>query len=665
MSAVTIKQLDDAALDVLHISDVATSTGATSTDRLGNVKRTVKGAVDSIAAFNSRGAWVTGTAYALKDLVSNGGTWYACVVAHTSSASFATDTASKWRIHQGMVAGDLSGTSGASLIGWIRSKAGAVATTLAKWLQWQEPSVFEFMTDAQIADVQADTQLLDVTTAVQNFINTIGPGKEITFPAGSYSVTQVTFGQGNQTVRMLGNAAFCARKGDTGDTITYDSVVRITAPYVTIYDLNISANYRTKHLSALRMYADGAGNYPGFVKLICPYFQAAKVGLLYGDFTSPLDAPVSENHIIGLKTRGVERCLYLNQPNGFLFVSDSVLMCEQIGWPGADFSYANALLVDNTNCVTTLTNCEFIKVSSTLGYGLSNSSSLTVNACTAEIASPNFRIRTGSETHVTGYKIHFWANSTDGFFQCDDGAVAYIQASDIKYDKPAGAAGATNGLINTSGSSGITARFNGVTMKHQQRAAIMNSNFSNIWTGSDVRIRDSVVSDGTLTRVLSMGDHNLAQGFNTALIGNYTVTAGAGTSATVAAFSGASCSYGVQIVGATGQTCTIQTKNIFPVGIQAQQRYMGLECVLGVLSATQFYGNMDALYFDDTGAQIGTQDLSNATGGIAHLTTTAGAQGYRTVRTILDVPPNCTDIAIRLSVSLYTQTVMFGGLRVY
>jgi hypothetical protein len=357
--------------------------------------------------------------------------------------------------------------------------------------------------------------------------------------------------------------------------------------------------------------------------------------------------------------------MYLNQPNGFLFVSDSVLMCEQAEWP--TFDYTVALLVDNVNCVTTLTNCEFVKVSSNLGYGFANASSLTINGGTSEIAAPNFHIVNGSETHINGYKTHFWANSTEGFFKCDDGAVAYIACNDMKFDKTAGASGATNGLINTASSSGITARFNQVTMKHQNRATIFNSSFSSKWTASDIRIRDSFVSDGAIGRAVSMGDSNLAQGFNSVVIGNFTTVAGAGTLASIVAFGGTSCSYGVQITGAVGATCTVTTKNAFPIGIQAQQRYMGLECVLGVgAGTTSFYGTLRALYYDDAGSLSGTQDLSDGAGGVAHLVQgVAGTQPFKTVRTILNVPPNCTDIALEFGTANTVQQFLFGGIRVY
>lgn len=80
-------------------------------------------------------------------------------------------------------------STGATLIGWIRTATGAIATTLSKWLNRQPPSVFDFMTDAQIADTQLATPLLDHTTAIQAFRDAIAGGtrrKKGVFPAGTY-----------------------------------------------------------------------------------------------------------------------------------------------------------------------------------------------------------------------------------------------------------------------------------------------------------------------------------------------------------------------------------------------------------------------------------------------------------------------------------------------
>lgn len=50
------------------------------------------------AAYNPLGAWVTSTAYAVRDSVTNGGSFYICAVAHTSG-TFATDLAAgKWML---------------------------------------------------------------------------------------------------------------------------------------------------------------------------------------------------------------------------------------------------------------------------------------------------------------------------------------------------------------------------------------------------------------------------------------------------------------------------------------------------------------------------------------------------------------------------------------
>ena len=117
MTAISITDLNNAKTDVDHIAEISTSNALTATDRLGNVKDTLVGAMYKVSAFNSRGAWSAITVYAIKDLVSNAGTWYVCVVPHTSSASFATDTATKWRVYQGVTPADLSAAGGSALIG--------------------------------------------------------------------------------------------------------------------------------------------------------------------------------------------------------------------------------------------------------------------------------------------------------------------------------------------------------------------------------------------------------------------------------------------------------------------------------------------------------------------------------------------------------------------
>lgn len=142
MATISIPDLDRAKQDVDHIADIATSLANTATDRLGHVKLTMQGASNAVAAdvaavdaaaaqavidfqtaimtattINNRGAWAPATAYIIKDLVLFSGTWYVCVVAHTSSAAFSTDAPTKWRVYQGVIAVDLAASGGAAMVG--------------------------------------------------------------------------------------------------------------------------------------------------------------------------------------------------------------------------------------------------------------------------------------------------------------------------------------------------------------------------------------------------------------------------------------------------------------------------------------------------------------------------------------------------------------------
>ncbi|MDB5458163.1 MAG: hypothetical protein JWP92_3748 [Caulobacter sp.] len=79
-------------------------------------------ALAAITAPNPRGAWVTATAYALRDTFVQGGIAYITTIAHTSGA-FATDLAAgKMAVFQGVVGTDLANSSdpakGAGLVGW-------------------------------------------------------------------------------------------------------------------------------------------------------------------------------------------------------------------------------------------------------------------------------------------------------------------------------------------------------------------------------------------------------------------------------------------------------------------------------------------------------------------------------------------------------------------
>lgn len=113
----------------------------------------------------------------------------------------------------------LAASTGSTLIGWIRTATGAVASTLAKWLGWQPISLFEFMTEAQRNDVSAGTGAVDVTAAVQaavTHVQTLPFGGTIFAPAGKYRLTSTVTFNLSKYIRVYGEGKATRFFGATG-----------------------------------------------------------------------------------------------------------------------------------------------------------------------------------------------------------------------------------------------------------------------------------------------------------------------------------------------------------------------------------------------------------------------------------------------------------------
>ncbi|AEK63184.1 GDSL-type esterase/lipase family protein [Collimonas fungivorans] len=164
MTALTIVDLDNAKLDVDHIADIATSPASTATDRKGNTKLTVQGAVDTIKSVNIRGAWATATTYAIKDVVSNLGSWYICVIANTSGPTFTGDAAN-WRVYQGVMGESLAADAGALLVGFKQAGTGSISQTIDRKLH----EVVSILDKGGAADGVTDCYAATVAAASSGF----------------------------------------------------------------------------------------------------------------------------------------------------------------------------------------------------------------------------------------------------------------------------------------------------------------------------------------------------------------------------------------------------------------------------------------------------------------------------------------------------------------
>jgi hypothetical protein len=93
--------------------------------------------------------------------------------------------------------------------GFTQSGTGAIARTVQSKLQ-DTVSVFDFMTVAQIANVQTATATLDASSAIQaciNYVSTLPRGGTVYFPPGEYLIGE-TLTVVTPNVRLVGSGIF-------------------------------------------------------------------------------------------------------------------------------------------------------------------------------------------------------------------------------------------------------------------------------------------------------------------------------------------------------------------------------------------------------------------------------------------------------------------------
>ena len=171
MPAINSLDLSNAKLDVDHIAAIATSTSQTATDRLGHTKLTVLGAVNTLKAFNIRGARVNGTVYNLKDVYTETGIAYATAVASFTSVSVVADLmAGNIVVYQGVTEAELLAIDGAGRIGYSPLNT-YVNQSLGLWAQ-EFLTLQSFFNAAQLADYRSGvTPTIDGTAGMQAALN--------------------------------------------------------------------------------------------------------------------------------------------------------------------------------------------------------------------------------------------------------------------------------------------------------------------------------------------------------------------------------------------------------------------------------------------------------------------------------------------------------------
>lgn len=128
----------------------------------------------------------------------------------------------------------LTSTGGAALISYAPSGFGAVTTNVQAKLR-QYVSVFDYMTTAQIIDVQTAAGLLDVASVIMTATTAcVTAGKALFFPAGTYTCTTITAQAGMKWVGESSVTTIIKLKNGTNANL-------VNSPTSTIDDLWIQS----------------------------------------------------------------------------------------------------------------------------------------------------------------------------------------------------------------------------------------------------------------------------------------------------------------------------------------------------------------------------------------------------------------------------------------
>ena len=487
------------------------------------------------------------------------------------------------------------------------------------------------------------------TAAIQAAIAYAGAYTPATlvFPGGAYAVTQLTFN--NFYTTYVFDQAQIVPFGTTAVT----ALVNITNREQTFYGMQINGGYLTHFTAALRIHSvSGSGYWPGFVRMYDLNILSAKIGILYGAITSPVDAPVSENTIDGYTTRGVERPIYLNQPNGFLNLTNSVLDCGAAEDP--TWSATTACCIENVNCILKVSNSELIKVASGVGYGIKNSSVLNISNCDSEIPATQFLLNNGSITFIDNWHTYFWANATTWFFESASNATAKLFVNNLNYTKAAANAGGGNGLLKTNGTTGLVAYFTNCLFSNQIGDSLLTSDFRSRWTDADVQFFNCYVDNASGSKYLPISTtENVARYYSIPATGKYNLTVGAPATITVGAVNEPNCKNALIFTGSAGVNCIATTKVGIDQSIQVQKKLhvLSMSMSASATSPNIFSANLTVTYYDNAGNTISTQILGEGDGSVGHLQAISGTQAWRNIRRVLDVPLLCSELQIYFSLN--------------
>jgi hypothetical protein len=205
------------AVDFQLVNDIVHGTAAEDVTTDGGIVPTFAKMLTNLGLGVVKGAWVTATAYALGDVVTNGGAAYRCVLAHTSGATFAGDLATKW-VSAAAVSVAMQPVVTASTLAAGRASMGP----------WEDISAMGMINVMDPVYGVAGDGTTDDTAALQDiidYVQTLQHRPKIVFPARKYKTTSTLTITGNN-VSLFGLGAPSVGRGDDSSNTTRGPCIR-------------------------------------------------------------------------------------------------------------------------------------------------------------------------------------------------------------------------------------------------------------------------------------------------------------------------------------------------------------------------------------------------------------------------------------------------------
>lgn len=424
----------------------------------------------------------------------------------------------------------LAASGGSNLVGFIASGTGAVARTEQGKLR-ERPSLLDFMTDAQRADVIGNLGVLDVTAAVQTALDAyVDPD----VPAGTYKLTSPLIVTSNLTLK--GKKRKAILKADTGFVAG-----NVTRTYVDSASVTQTLTWNDKAI----------------FYLVCPtnsYLTDINLDGLSFDLPSDGSIGVFNAQRVAISSF---RNLYCNYSLYFVKGFD-VWMTE---WAGIRSQFSKSHFELNTGTSNSFTNCYSNTKYSTGGNGFSftnldytvmnacaadsldrayyfNNSKVTLNGCGAESFSRILHVVGGSNVVVNGGSLGITkstsATSTYFPYQFSDSSTKVtLDGAWIGVTNPAVLGGTYSALIVEGGAELV-----GENLRYPSE--IGGGTATTWWTITGASVMSLV--DSTGTRYINAKGISRRDGLNNLKAFEYSKTISAGSAQSI--FRIAQSSYG-------------------------------------------------------------------------------------------------------------------------